>query len=223
MEPDFWHERWARAETGFHQQEINTHLQQCWNALQLRAGQRIFVPLCGKSCDLLWLAGEGHSVIGVELSPIAVEAFFAENDLQPRHWREGAFEIWGADPIQILLGDFFALEPRHLADCTGFYDRAALIALPPAMRSQYVNHLQTIVPVGAPGLLITMEYDPAAMSGPPFVVSEEEVRTLYALTHDVELLHTHDVFSQESRWRERGLSGLLEKVYRLTYRPSGCR
>lgn len=223
MEPNFWHERWLRAETGFHQQEINLHLRQFWQALGLSAGQRIFVPLCGKSRDLLWLAGEGHSAIGVELSPIAVEAFFAENDLQPRRWREDAFEIWEAEQIRILLGDFFALEPRHLADCAGFYDRAALIALPPAMRSQYVNHLRTIVPVSAPGLLVTMEYDPLAMSGPPFAVSEEEVRTRYAPTHDVALLHTRDALSQESRWRERGLNWLLEKVYRLTHRTSGSR
>ena len=124
MEPGFWHERWERAEIGFHKQDINVHLQQFWHRLELRAGQRVFVPLCGKSLDLLWLAGEGHPVTGVELSPVAVEAFFHENELQPRRWREGAFEVWETDEIRILLGDFFALERRHVADCAGVYDRA---------------------------------------------------------------------------------------------------
>ena len=82
MEPGFWHERWERAEIGFHKQEINVHLQQFWNCLELPAGERVFVPLCGKSLDLLWLAGEDHPVTGVELSPIAVDAFFQENELQ---------------------------------------------------------------------------------------------------------------------------------------------
>jgi thiopurine S-methyltransferase len=168
----------------------------------------------------LWLAGEGHPVIGVELSSIAVEAFFAENDLHPRHWREDGFEVWEAGEIRILRGDCFALEPRHLADCAGFYDRAALIALPPAMRRQYVQHQQAMLPVDAPGLLVTVEYDPVAMNGPPFAVSEAEVRTLYAPTHRVEVLHVRDGFTQESRWRERGLSWLLEKVYRLTHHAS---
>lgn len=222
MEPSFWHERWERAEIGFHQQAINAHLEQFWEQLALQPGWRVFVPLCGKSRDLLWLAGRGHPVTGVELSPIAVEAFFAENGLQPRRRREEAFEVWEADEIRILLGDFFALEPHHVADIAGVYDRASLIALPPPLRERYVGHLRTLLPDDARMLLVTMEYDPSALSGPPFTVSEDEVRALYAATHKVELLHVRDALSDESRWRERGLHWLLEKVYRLTHRPSGA-
>jgi len=219
MEPSFWHERWERAEIGFHQQTINVHLQQFWNRLELRPGQRVFVPLCGKSHDLLWLAGEGHSVTGVEISPLAVTAFFAEHSLTPRRWTDGAFEVWEADEIRILLGDFFVLEPGRVADCAGVYDRASLIALPPAMRARYAHHLRALLPAGAPVLLVTLEYDQTAMNGPPFAVGEKEVRALYEPTHTVELLAIRDALSEESRWRERGLTWLLEKVYRLARRP----
>lgn len=218
MEPRFWHERWERSEIGFHQQTFNAHLQQFWRQLELQPGQRIFVPLCGKSRDLLWLAGEGYPIIGVEISPIAVEAFFSENGLQPHRRQEGVFEIWEADEICIFLGDFFALESQHVANIAGVYDRASLIALPPSMRERYAQHLQAILPKDAQALLVTMEYDPSAWSGPPFTVNEEEVRALYAATHDVELLYVRDALSEESRWRERGLTWLLEKVYRLTHR-----
>ena len=78
MDTDYWRERWARSETGFHQKEINPHLQRFWSALNLAPGSRVFVPLCGKSRDMLWLRGQGHEVVGVEISPLAVEAFFAE-------------------------------------------------------------------------------------------------------------------------------------------------
>jgi thiopurine S-methyltransferase len=219
MEPGFWHERWARAEIGFHQQEFNVHLQQFWKQLALQSGQRVFAPLCGKSRDLLWLAGENHPVTGVEISPVAVETFFQENDLRPRRWREGPFEIWEADEIRILLGDFFALEPRHVADCAGVYDRASLIALPPAMRERYARHLDAILPPGMRLLLVTLEYDQTVLPGPPFSVGEGEVRVLYEATHEVELLQIRDALSEESRWRERGLTWLLEKVYRLAHRP----
>jgi thiopurine S-methyltransferase len=219
MEPSFWHERWERAEIGFHQQTINVHLQQFWNRLELGVGQRVFVPLCGKSHDLLWLAGEGHPVTGVEISPLAVETFFVENGLTPQRWRDGAFEVWEADEIRILLGDFFALEPRHVADCAGVYDRASLTALPSAMRQQYARHLQAILSPNAPVLLVTLEYDQTAMAGPPFSVGEDEVRALYAPTHAVELLVIRDALAEESRWRERGLTWLLEKGYRLARRP----
>lgn len=216
MEPSFWHERWERSEIGFHQQDINVHLQQFWTQLDLRPGQRVFAPLCGKSRDLLWLAGEGHPVTGVEISQLAVEAFFTENGLKPRRWREGAFEIWEVDEIRILLGDFFDLEPQHLADAAGIYDRASLIALPPPMRARYARHLDAILPVGTRVLLVTLEYDQDVLAGPPFAVGEAEVRALYQATHEVELLYTRDALAETSRWRERGLTWLLERVYRLS-------
>lgn len=218
MEPTFWHERWARAEIGFHQHETNIHLRRFWPGLGLTAGQRILVPLCGKSLDLLWLAGEGQAVTGVEISPVAVAAFFADNDLRPRRWRQGAFEVWQTEEIRILLGDFFALQPDQIADCAAAYDRAALIALPPAMRERYARHLAAILPPAAPMLLVTLEYDQTLLSGPPFAVCEEEVRALYGSGYQIEPLHARDALAEESRWRERGLTWLLERVYRLTPR-----
>lgn len=221
MEPGFWHERWARAEIGFHQQDINLHLQRFWSRLKLPTGQRVFVPLCGKSRDMLWLAGEGYPVTGVEISPVAVEALFAENGLRPNRWREGPFEIWEQDELRVLLGDFFDLEPRHLAEVAGVYDRASLIALPPMMRERYARKLTAILPPGIQTLLVTLEYDQTAMAGPPFAVDEAEVRALFGPAHAVEPLYTRDALAEESRWRERGLTWLQEKAYRLTHRAAG--
>jgi thiopurine S-methyltransferase len=81
LQQEFWHERWQQNEIGFHDKEINEHLQQYWPAFNIALNSRIFVPLCGKSKDLLWLLAQGYEVIGVELSPLAVQAFFDENGL----------------------------------------------------------------------------------------------------------------------------------------------
>lgn len=218
MELSFWHDRWERAEIGFHKSEINAHLQQFWSALNLPPGQRVFVPLCGKSLDLLWLAGEGYPVTGVEISQIAVEAFFAENHLQPRRTQQGAFEVWEQDQLRILLGDFFALEPHHLADCAAVYDRASLIALPLALRERYVQYLNTLLPPGIRTLLVTLEYDQTVLPGPPFAVDETEVHRLYTATHEIDVLYLRDALADESRWRARGLTWLFERVYRLIHR-----
>ena len=83
MKAEFWLERWQRNEIGFHQGEINAHLQDYWDRVGLKEGGEVFVPLCGKSNDMLWLRAQGHRVLGVELSPLAVEAFFVENQLKP--------------------------------------------------------------------------------------------------------------------------------------------
>ncbi len=216
MDLDFWHQRWERSEIGFHQHTINRHLQQFSHHLQLPAGKQVFVPLCGKSHDLLWLAGEGHSVLGVEISPIAVATFFQEHGLAPKRWQDGVFEVWEQDEIRILLGDFFALEPRHLADVGGVYDRAALIALPPDMRKRYVHTLDTLLPLESSMLLVTLEYEQALLAGPPFAVSAAEVQALYGRRYQIELIDTRDALAEESRWRDRGLTWLLEKAYHLT-------
>ena len=219
MNPSFWHERWQRNEIGFHQQEINAHLQDFWEQLAAPAGGLVFVPLCGKSRDLLWLRARGHAVLGVELSPIAVRDFFAENALAPQVRRQGAFERYEADGLVILCGDFFDLAPELLQGVAGVYDRASLIALPPELRTRYAEHSAAILPAAAGTLLVTMEYPQQEMSGPPFAVREEEVRRLYARRYAVTCLFSKDILAENPRFRERGLSALTEKVYRLAPHP----
>ncbi len=215
MKAEFWLERWQRKEIGFHQDEINAHLQEYWGGLQLPAGGEVFVPLCGKSRDMLWLRAQGHRVLGVELSPLAVEDFFLENELKPQVRSHGAFDSWSCDGVTLLCGDFFELTADDLKHVTGIYDRASLVALPPEMRAQYAGHLQRILPEHAPMLLVTMDYAQAEMSGPPFAVGATEVRELYAAHYGIEPLYTHDVLAENPRFRERGVTRLDEVVYRL--------
>jgi len=218
MNPGFWHERWQRNEIGFHQQEINAHLQDYWAQLAVPAGGQVFVPLCGKSRDLLWLRARGYTVLGVELSPIAVRDFFAENALTPQITLQGSFERHEADGLAILCGDFFDLTPELLQAVAGVYDRASLIALPPELRQRYAKHSATILPAGAGTLLVTMEYPQHEMSGPPFAVREDEVRRLYENGYTVTCLFSKDILAENPRFRERGLNALAEKVYRLVPR-----
>jgi len=215
MDPQFWRDRWRRGETAWHRDDINPHLQEHWHRLHVRQDSEVFVPLCGKTRDLLWLAGEGHRVLGVEISELAVAAFFEENDLQPTRTREGALERWQDGAIGILVGDFFSLTAAPLATVGAVYDRASLVALPPDLRARYVRHLQALLPQHPPTLLITLEYDQGDMQGPPFSVHEDEVRALYEPAYRVEAIATHDVLAQSARFRERGLKRLVERVYRL--------
>ncbi len=216
MQADFWHERWEHNQIGFHQAEINSYLQAFWGHMPVPVGSRIFVPLCGKSRDMLWLRSQDLQVLGVEISPIAVHDFFAENALEPIVTQHGAFERWECDGLVILLGDFFQLSAADVADCAGVFDRASLIALPPEMRHRYAQHLMHILPPAVQILLITMEYDQREMKGPPFAVHEAEVRGFYEAHYTVERLQALDVLANEPGFRQRGLTRLDEKVYVLT-------
>lgn len=214
MEPSFWHQRWENNKIGFHLGQVNPYLVQYWPELELHTGSRVFIPLCGKSLDMLWLAEQGHEVIGVEISPIAVRAFFEENRLHPEVTSEGAFEIWSVDQITILLGDYFELKPAQLGEVGAVYDRASLVALPEEMREDYVEHLNALCPA-EPRLLITLDYDQSKMAGPPFAVSEEEVRELYEDRSSLVMLESKDVLTDNERFREQGLDWLVEAVWRM--------
>jgi thiopurine S-methyltransferase len=214
MHPDFWHERWQQNQIGFHQDEVHPYLSQYWPSA---ATGRVFVPLCGKTLDLWWLRQQGHSVVGVELSPLAVQAFFDEADVTPAKTSNGtALECWQASDIQLYCGDFFALRSEDIAGCKMIYDRAALIALPPDLRREYVRHLHHLFPQGAQMLLVTLDYPQTEMDGPPFAVSDREVHELYTR---VQPLTSQDVLVQNDRFRQRGVSRLNENAYLIELSP----
>lgn len=218
MEPNFWHERWQQNQIGFHRDEIHLSLQQEWPKLEVESGSRVFVPMSGKSNDMLWLLDQGYQVVGIELSPLAVEAFFAENNLQPLVRQQGDFLLSEVDGLQIFCGNFFALQASDLGKVDAVYDRGALVALPEQMRIDYAARMFALLKPGVKTLLVALKYLQHEMSGPPFSVSNEEVEKLYQSWCDVELLASEDILERELQLKSRGLSQLHEQVYRLVVR-----
>lgn len=219
MEPDFWHRRWSKQQIAFHQPDGHPLLNKWWPTLELDTNARVLVPLCGKTPDLRTLAERGHRVTGIELSPIAAQDFFVEQHLSADSDETEDFERYradcGAGSIEILVGDFFAASAETLGAFDAFYDRAALIALPEAMRSRYVEHLLTLLTDAAPGLLITLDYDQSQMNGPPFAVGEDEVNTLFDSCGEITLLENGSRLGGKDMLAERGVQSAEEYVYRL--------
>lgn len=81
-----WEQDWNTAnDPMFHLKEVNAMLMKHYKAFAGgRKGLRILVPLCGKSLDMIWLADQGHSVVGVELIRKGIEAFLQDNKLTHR-------------------------------------------------------------------------------------------------------------------------------------------
>ncbi len=217
MENDFWHERWEKNEIGFHKSEFHPFLQQYWPSLHIQQDSGVFVPLCGKSRDLLWLREQGLDVIGVELSQLAIEDFFKENQLTATVTQHGELKLYESPGIRIFCGDFFKLTAADLTGVTGVFDRASLVALPPAMRRDYAAHMQNILPPGTQTLLVCFAYPQEQMNGPPFSVEAAEVSTLFGPICEVTFLAEFDVLESEPRFQQRGLTRLSEKVFRLHY------
>ena len=211
MDASFWHARWQAGEIGFHMARPHPQLCRFWPGVGVAADSDVLVPLCGKSLDMCWLHERGHAVTGVELSQRALDAFVEENQLAvDRVAADYRGKGW-----HLVCADWFTFQadrPFH-----AFYDRAALIALPPALRRRYAEHLVSQLAVGAQGLLITLEYPDNQMDGPPFSVTAQEVEHLFA-GHSVQPLARTDVLAQEARFRERGLTALEEVVWQIGIR-----
>lgn len=187
MEPDFWLGRWQRDEIGFHEGQSNEKLVRYLDRLRLTEGARVFVPMCGKSVDLAWLASQGFRVAGVELSPVAPGQFFAEMGTAPSVERVGPFTRYAVPGIEIYQGDIFDMTSELIGEVDAVYDRAALVALPEPMRARYAHQLDEIT-AKAPQLLVSFEYDVTSMTGPPFSVNGEEIESLYGSSHVIELI-----------------------------------
>lgn len=222
MQHSFWHEKWKSNQIGFHLDETNKLLIKHWPSLGVPKGCTVFVPLCGKTLDLVWLRSEGYSVIGVELSEIALDELadsitetlgleVTKTTLE----QEGLTAKYEADGVLLYAGDFFALTRSILGDVTAVYDRAALVALPADMRVEYCHHLQEITQQ-APQLIFSFDYDQNVMSGPPFSVPAVELHMNYhSYYKNIELLEIREIIEHQPNFKERGLTSFKQLVYLL--------
>ncbi len=207
---EFWHNKWASNQIGFHLEDVNPLLREHWAALKPQREERVFVPLCGKSEDLVWLASKHDDVQGVELSQIAIRSFFAEHFYTPMVTTiNGQHELYQFDELSIYVGDYFTA-PMQSTDL--IYDRAALVALPQEMREEYVTRLKQLLKPNGRILLVTMDYPQQEMSGPPFSVPQVEVEQLFA-EYRVTKLASDVADENHPKITKKGLSRFAEEVW----------
>lgn len=183
MEAAFWHRRWRKNEIGFHEEDGNHLLKSYIDMLELTAGARVFVPLCGKTRDIAWLLSKGFNVVGIELNTLAVDQLFEELEVQPEHSEVQEFEHRSALfsnglRLDIFTGDFFAFNSAIMGKVDAVFDRGALVALPAQMRLQYAEHLLSLSDKCSQ-LLVCYEYAEGVLQGPPHSVDSKEVATHY--------------------------------------------
>lgn len=192
MEANFWHQKWERGEIGFHESQPNPFLTEHFEKLSLAQGSCVFLPLCGKTRDIAWLLARGYRVAGAELSELAIRELFKELGLVPEISKHGKLIHYRAEDIDIFVGDIFELSASALGPVDAIYDRAALVALPAIMRAEYSAHLMQITHQ-APQLLVTYQYNPLLMEGPPFSVCVDEVQQYYGASYQLTAVETREV------------------------------
>lgn len=213
-----WQGRWQRNDITFHLAQVNPLLMQYWPNLNLAKSTHVLVPLCGKSLDMLWLADLGHHVIGVELSPIACEAFFSEHQIKFTCETKNELTLYHSEHIDIFCGDFFKLTKAMLPTIHAVYDRAALVALPQDLQVRYAQQLINLVSVNTAMLLFVNEaLNPLIIQGPPYPLSLTDIQNLYARHFDIKELARVQKNSLPEHWYQKGYRDgeTFEVVYLL--------
>ncbi|MBL7003324.1 MAG: thiopurine S-methyltransferase [Gammaproteobacteria bacterium] len=210
-----WNHRWENQMIGFHENQANYHLTRYLDQFSIAKNATVFVPLCGKSLDLIWLSQHGYQVIGIECSPKAVVDFFTEQNLSYETHQQGKLVAYTSSNITIYQGDFFDLTEDHLKQCDLIYDRASFVAFTPAQWDQYILHLSTWFGDSTQLFLVTLEYDQNSMNGPPFSVPDKAVRNYYK-EKSIAILEQLDVIDEGPKWRKSGLTSLLETSFKIT-------
>ena len=210
-----WKQSWREDQIPFHLAHVHPLLVRFWPTLGLTGDERVFVPLCGKSLDIMWLHDCGHRLVGVELSALAVRHFFAAAQRKPRRVAQGELTHWSHDRLKIYCGDFFTLAPNDLKNVRAVFDRAALTALPEGLRAPYVMHLHAILPAACMVLLVTVEDLDDDENAADHMVSSAEILALYYGYFAIELLHAEYHPATGPAECDAHEPRCIQKVYRL--------
>ena len=191
-----WCFRWKQNQIAFHSSSTNTHLLKYENKLLVEKNSRVFVPLCGKSVDLVYFADKDHDVFGCEFVEKAVKDFFAEQSLdytfQDKDFSSGRVKEFKATSKRITIWqcDLFTLSSLDVGKFDAIWDKGSMIAIDPLKRSDYVQLMHDLLRKNGRYLLDTLlipgkskEY-----SGPPYSLSQEDIEQFFGNFFDITLL-----------------------------------
>jgi thiopurine S-methyltransferase len=210
-----WQQMWKDNQIAFHQSDITPLLLQHFLTLKLNTPSRILVPLCGKSIDMAWLTTLGHHVVGIELSPIAIKAYFSERGVKPKKDRIGKFIRWRHGDCELWCGDVFDLTTINLMRDHLVYDNAALTCFPQAIRQSYVDHFHRCLPPRCQILLATTE-SLDHHSEVEETTIDSEIADLYQANYHVALLASKTRIQPDPSFPLHKPEAFCDKLYHIS-------
>ena len=164
-----------------------------WNENKLPAGKAI-IPGCGQGHEVLYLAGKGLQVTGLDYAQGAVDLL--SRSLKGKNLR-----------ADVLREDFFQLDEHHNAQYDLILEQAFFCAIHPSRRSAYVETATRILKKG--GLLAALFYETGEKGGPPFNTTPSDILDYFSDDFHIETLEKTP-HSVEKR-KDKELLGLLRK------------
>ena len=189
-----WQEIWDANRIRFHQKNVDLDLQK-HESLLAGGKKRIFLPLCGKSLDIRFLAEKGYDVYGCELVEKAIKDFFIEQDLKYVVTNVGAFVVYKAvkQSITLFQGDFFELKSEVFGKFDAIWDRASLVVMKADKRIQYATVIHDLMAPNCKYLLNSFLFTAKDYKGPPYTISYDDIENIFGKFCNIQLLDTKKV------------------------------
>ena len=213
---NFWESRWIHGQTGWHNSDVNEHLKAHQRVLFQEDSPKIFVPLCGKSLDMMWLSQQGASIVGVDLVKNPLDQYFEEHCLTPNSQITQGIEGLSSGNQTLFHANIFDVTLDVIEPVDAIYDRAALVALSPELREAYVEHCFSLLKPGGTILLITYDSPVADDHGPPFPVRKGTVEKLFASAEEcVQIDEVHTTKKDSERLQKRNLDWSRSDIWKI--------
>ena len=215
-----WEDAWEKGRTGWHRSDVDINLQHhCKDLTAGQTGVSVLVTWCGKSVDLPWLCSQGYSVVGIELSELAVKQLFEENDIPYSVAREGEFVIYQAKDrkLKVVSGDYYKATPELLGTFEAVWDINAFGAARPADREKYIAVLTSVLKPNGRILICNWEYGDRERDMAPYSLPSSLIRELFQDKFEVQCLGTCETYA--ARFVEKfNQDWAKQVVHLLTYK-----
>lgn len=158
-----WEAAYQRGETPWELGQPAPPLVDLVTAYRDRLG-RVLVPGCGRGDDALYVATLGATVTGWDSAPTAIAAARERARAQGR-------------AVAFAVRDALNPEPADAGAFDTWIEHTFFTALPPSLRPRYVAAAARLLRPG--GLILGVYLLGKEEGGPPFAVTEAQLRTLF--------------------------------------------
>ena len=226
---NYWQSRWTNGDSNWHFQNPNEFLVRHLETLKAdREHVRIFLPLCGKTVDLVWLYNQGHTVVGLEGVPFVAEQVFQDAKLDYEKFYvseiEGFVFKTPDERLTVYSCDFFKMRPHLIGQFEAIFDRGAFEAINEEDREAYSDLIFKVLAPKFRIILTGYEYDPGVYQGTPRNVKREEVYKLFGQQHPENVRPSKVSIVEEADFSEHGKQFNLDVMTKFIYliENKGC-
>lgn len=178
-----WVQRWTDGDVDFHSNTHESFLDKKEEEIFGGKIKSVFVPLCGKSVDMLWMYNHGHTVCGVEIAEQAVKDFFVESNLEYiSETVQNVGNVYKSKDGRLCLyaADIFDVNVELCGQFDVIWDNKSFVAINKCDRQQYSDLLLSLLKKDGLYYMSTIEYDPAVWPGPPHSVTNDVIQTFFS-------------------------------------------